>query len=59
MSSCCHGYVRTESKHMRTAGTDAFRQIPMRSVSDEVDVLRENVEQPDRRRVRVIDLNSR
>lgn len=44
---------------MRTAGTDAFRQIPMRSVSDEVDVLRENVEQPDRRRVRVIDLNSR
>lgn len=44
---------------MRTVGTDAFRQIPMRSVSDKVDVLRENVEQPDRRRVRVIDLNSR
>lgn len=59
MSSCCHGYVRTESKHMHTVSTDAFRQIPMRSVSDNVDVLRENVEQPDRRRTRVIDLNSR
>lgn len=43
---------------MHTVSTDAFRQVPMRSVSDKVDVLRENVERPDPRRIRVIDFNS-